>query len=376
MTQQESTPQDVNRRFDVIDVRTIVLRIRSARRYLVRRIWKILGFAFVFALACSAYFFFKKPTYAAEVSFALDEQAAEIAREDFSDLPPGLGLRASNDAGGSVFSTINNVVELMRSRLLIEKTLRSPVSLGGKPIILADFFLDSLDYRTDWVLDARYTHPDFSGHTKDSAEQLYSDGILQRMYERIIQKMLTITTKGKGTTIVSATCVSTNEQFSKNFIETLMSNTQEFYTESKTQRAKVNLEFIQRRTDSVRNVYNSALYGRAAFTDANLNPGRHVAVVSAEKQQTDIAILRTTYTELSRSLEAARNSLSRETPLFQYLDTPHLPLKKASSPVLLYFIIFFIAGSVLAALYFLYRRWMRIIDPPAEPEFEYPWQQT
>ncbi|MBA4167744.1 MAG: hypothetical protein H0X41_09425 [Chitinophagaceae bacterium] len=358
----QDTYQEPNRRFDQLSVAKLIVRVRQVRHLLLVRWGRIIGFGILFSLACSAYFYFKDPVYPAEVSFVLDEQSSEIARADFSDLPAGLGLRQTVDPSGSVFSTLNNVVELISSRMLIEKTLKSQVSVNGKSLVLADFFLDSLDYRTKWINDPKYAHLNFRSDTADAARTLYINSLLGRMYDLLNKKIITIEKKGKGTSIIGVTCTSKNELFSKYFIEALIRNTEQYYTETKTQRAKINLEFIRRRTDSVKAVYNAALYGKAVFTDANVNPGRQVAIVSGEKQQTDILILRTAYIELARTMESAKTSLSRDTPLFQYLDTPVLPLKKIAPPLLIYFFIFFIAGIMISSLYLLFNKWVQVIS--------------
>jgi len=361
------TYPESGRQYNPLSIERLIMRVRQVRNWLLSRWLSILGFSLLIALACSAYFYFKNPTYSAQISFVLDEQASETARTDFSDLPAGLGFRQRTDPSGSMFSTLNNVVELIRSRLLIEKTLKSNVDINGKMLSLADFFLDSLDYRSQWTTNRAYAHLDFTQDTVDAAQTLYVNALMTRMYDLLSKKIITIEKKGKGTSIIEVTCTSENESFSKYFIETLISNTEKYYTETKTQRAKINLDFVSKRTDSVRKAYNTALLGKAVFTDANVNPGREVAVVSGEKQQTDLVILRTSYIELSRSLESAKTSLSRDIPLFQYLDVPVFPLKKNSSPMLLYFCVFFIASVFLTSLVMLFNKWLEVISVQEEP---------
>lgn len=369
MSTDATTYTENTQRYGLLAPALILYRVRQAI-HLLRRAWlRILIYGVIFALSCTAYFFFKKPTYSAEISFVLDEQAAQNARNDFSDLQVnlGIGIRQATDASGSMFSTLNNVTELIGSRVLIEKTLKSAVNVNGRNIVLADFFLDSLNFREVWMSDDKYPAVNFAKDTTDEKVQIYKNGIMQRIYELVKNKYIIIDKRGKNTTIISATCTSQNELFSKVFIEGLIRNTEAYYTETKTQRAKMNLDLIAQRTDSIRAVYYAALVGRAAFTDENLNPARQLAVVSSEKRQTDILILRTAYIELSHSLELAKSTLSHETPLFQYLDTPKLPLKKNSPPLLLYFIVFTIAGVLLSMVYLLVSAWLKILTDHEKP---------
>ena len=247
------------RTFNPLTVKIMIARIGQARQYLMKRWFPLLCAGATFALVCTAYFYFKSATYSAEISFALDEPSSEVTSAGFADLPGGLGLRQSPDPGGTVFSTLNNVTELIRSRLLIEKTLKSTVTVGDHQVVMADFFLDSLDYRTSWISERKYLHLKFNKDTTDESTNRMINALLGRMYDLLTAKIITVEKKGKGTSILGVKCTSTHELFSKYFIETLISNTEFYYTETRTQRAKINLVFIQGRTDSVRKVYNSAL---------------------------------------------------------------------------------------------------------------------
>ena len=42
--------------------------------------------------------------------------------------------------GGGLF-TSSNIIELMKSRLVVEKTLLNPVQIAGKEISLADYYI-------------------------------------------------------------------------------------------------------------------------------------------------------------------------------------------------------------------------------------------
>jgi hypothetical protein len=333
----------------------LILQARSTWRYTLSRWYKILGAGILFGLAGATYSYTKKPTYAAEITFALDEGMAQTAKTDYPGLVEELGLGTSLNAGG-VFSSMTNIVELMRSRLLIEKTLKSSLQINGKTLNYADFFLDSLKYRDKWMKRSPYYHLNFLSAATDKKESLFASNILRNIYETLVAKNISIDRKGKGTTLISVKLISTHELFSKYFLEALMTEVTNYYIEIKTQRSKLNLDFIQKRTDSIRNAYNNALYGRAVFSDANINSIRLRATVPVEKQQTDITILKTSYVELVSALEAAKTSLMRDTPLIQYLDTPVLPLKMNRSGMIRYFIAFLIAGSFICAAFLLTKK--------------------
>lgn len=355
-------------RFEELSPRKIILHVRHTGTYVLSRWWIILLVALLFGLGAGIYSFFKKPLYMAEATFVIDEEVTGNDKSSISLISEQLGLGAPFEAG-TVFSSTTNIVELMQSRLLIERTLRSSVTVNGKNILFADFFLDSLDFRDEWMKETPYYHLNFLAPKKDEREMRFENGVMQNMYDLLTTKYITVDRKGKGTTIISVKCISTNELFSKYFLESWLKNVTEYYVETKTQRARLNVDFIQKRTDSIRNAYNGALYGRASYTDAHVNPARQTASVATEKQQTDVQLLKTSYVELVRSLESAKTTLMRDTPLIQYIDTPVLPLKITIPNLLKRFLIFFFVGGFLAVVYLVLRRTYRqIMDQPVAAE--------
>jgi uncharacterized protein involved in exopolysaccharide biosynthesis len=78
-----------------------------------------------------------------------------------------------------------------------------------------------------------------------------------------------------------------------------------------------------------------------------------------------VQILKASYIELVKGLESAKASLIRDTPIFQYLDTPILPLKTNHSNAVLYFIVFAILGLFLTTGFLLMKRlYQAILDRP------------
>lgn len=336
--------------FNEFSPKILILQARKMLFYLRSKWIAILVIAIIIGLIPAIYYSFKKATYIAEVTFALDETVAQPSagtlHSDFG-IAGEIGL-GSYDAG-TIFASMTNIIELMQSRLLIEKTLRKSIVLGNDTLLFADFFLDSLDYRKKWLKNG--PRLDFGTSSTKSPHRLLENNIIRSIYSTLIAKNLKVSTKG-STTIILVTCTSTNESFSKYFLEALLEEVTHYYIETKTQRSKNNIATLERRTDSVRTAYNKALYGRASFTDVHLNPSRQIANVSLQKQQTDIQILSTSYVELVRSLETAKTALMRETPLIQYVDMPILPLPVAKPSSIQKFIMFFILGMFLAVAYF------------------------
>jgi uncharacterized protein involved in exopolysaccharide biosynthesis len=324
-----------------------IVQSGSLIRYLIKKWWIILIGGLALGATAAFYYSFKKAFYTAEITFAIDEDVTGNASGAVVDAADQMGLGSSFDAG-TIFSSVTNIVELMQSRLLIEKTLKRQVPVEDKTVRLADFFLDSLGYRDKWLKNSPLYKYNFFSRKLNKQEQLLQNNTVKNMYLTLVNKYLQVSRKGKGTTIISVSLVTEHELFSKYFLETLLDEVTRYYIETKTERSKINLSLIQKRTDSIKTAYNQALYGRAAFTDAHLNPVRQTSSVSVERKETDVQILRASYVELVRSLENAKTTLMRETPLIQYLDLPILPLKIDKPNLRNKFILFFVVGAFLS----------------------------
>jgi cbb3-type cytochrome oxidase subunit 3 len=350
------------RRFDEFSPKKLILLVHKAFRYLFSKWFIIFLVGLLLGGAYTAYCFYKKPKYTAEFTFALDDGAANSTspNNSLSALSQQLGFESTYEAGG-VFSSMTNILELMQSRFIIEKTLKRSVTPYNKQILFANFFLDSLGYRKKWMKGSPYYNIDFLKPNPTRAEEFFRNGIINNIFTFINTALIKIDKKGKSTTLISVTLTSENELFSKYFLEALIDEVSKFYVEIKTQRSKLQVNLIKRRTDSIRGAFGGALYSKAAFSDANINPVRQVAVVPVEKKQTDVQVLKETYVDLVKSLESAKTSLMQETPLFQYLDTPVLPLKSTSDNLMIKFFIFFIIGIVLTSFFLLARKFYRYL---------------
>ncbi len=369
MIENTSTQQDTNRVFDEFSPKKLILQIQSTGSYILSKWIIILLVAVVFGITGYIYVASKNSTYVAEITFAMDEGASQSARSDFAQLSEQLGMGQVLEAGG-IFSSTTNIVELMRSRLLIEKTLRSTVTINGRSLLFADFFLDSLNYREKWLGDTSGHKLNLNAVKKSRQDSLFENNIIRNIYQVLTTQNIKIDTKGKGTSIISVTCTTENELFSKYFLEALIDKVISFYIDNKTQRAKLDVAFLQHRTDSIKNVFTGSLYGKAAFTDANINSVRQVGTVSGDRQLVDIQIQKTTYADLFRSLEIAKTTLMKETPLIQYIDFPILPLKMNSPGPLKMAILLFIVGCFITLLLLLlFKIYRHFIPKVVEPDF-------
>jgi hypothetical protein len=309
--------------------------------------------------------------YQAELSFALDEKEPENAQSTFSLFSQQLGLEPIN--GGNAFSNLRNIEELLKSRLMIEKTLFSYYVSGKDSLLFVDFFLDSLDFRNKWAPGTEAGDIKAPSRNRAAASSREEQVLIKSIYRKISGAYLGIQQKTKGTSILTVSLTSPHEGFSKHFLERLVDEVSAYYIDAKTRRSKTNLSIIAQRNDSIRLAYQQAVRTRASFADADINLVREIAAAPSEKMQTDVQILRSAYIELSRNLETAKTALMNETPIIEIIDLPLLPLDKKSPTPLRSFLLFAILGAALTTLW-LSAKWALSLlrgEQPRETE-DYP----
>ena len=146
---------------------------------------------------------------------------------------------------------------------------------------------------------------------------------------------------------------SKDELFSKLFVEKLMSETYQFYCETKTAQSRSNIKMMEMKADSIRRLYESSLYKGAGISQVNINPALQFAAVPRIKHENNAQLYATVYGEVLKNLETLKLDMARETPIVQIVDTPRLPLQKEKLGKAKAIIIGGVLGGLLIVFYLL-----------------------
>jgi uncharacterized protein involved in exopolysaccharide biosynthesis len=313
---------------DEISLKELILKIKEWFIYLKSQ-WIIIclvgmlgaTFGYIYALS-------KKPMYSATLTFALDDEKSGGGLSSAMGLASSLGIDLGTSAGGAFSGA--NLIELMKSRTLIEKALLNPITVSGKNRSLAEYFLEfskkreALNKKND-LANIHYLVDD-----NRSSFSLQKDSIIGEIYNNIIANILSVSQKDKKVSIISVEVKTEDEQFSKALTESVVKEVSEFYIDTKSKKAKNNVAILQKQADSIRNVLNAAISGVAQVNDNtfNLNPALNIKRTSGTSRQVDVQANTAILTQLVANLEMAKVTLLKETPLIQVIDKPILPLKK------------------------------------------------
>ncbi len=334
---------------DEVSIKVIILKIKAWRNYLASR-WKVIVLAGVIGAAIGiTYAFLRKPIYKAELSFALQDEKSGGGLSGALGIASQFGIDVGSGGAGGEFSG-DNLLELMRSRSMVEQTLLTPVTINGKKQTLADYYIDFNEFRDIWKGKRDVENVHFFPGADRAKFTLTQDSLLGEFHRNIIKTNLLVDKVDKKLSIISLKCISKNELFSKYFTEVLATVVSDFYIKTKTKKEVQNVDILKRQTDSVRRELNYAISGVAEFSDAipNANPYLQRLHVPSQRRQVDVQANTAILGEMVRNLELAKMSLLQETPLIQIIDKPILPLEKDRVGKLKGIIVGGLVGVILA----------------------------
>jgi uncharacterized protein involved in exopolysaccharide biosynthesis len=326
MTELKDEKQQIDN--DEISLKELIQKIQEWIAYLKTQ-WKlIIGIAALGGIIGFVYASFQKPNYLATTTFVLEEDKGGGGLGGAMGLASSFGFDIGGGGGG--LFTSSNIIELMKSRLVVEKTLLNPVQVSGNEISLADYYIQINELKEDWVKKPALANINFPANADRTKFSLVQDSILQTISAGLTKTNLVIAQKDKKVSIISLTVKTESELFSKLFCEQLLKETSDFYIETKSKKSRLNVDILQHQADSIRAELNSAITGVATASDNvyNLNPALNVKRTPSTRRQVDVQANTAILTQLVAQLELSKVSLRKETPLVQLIDRPILPLEK------------------------------------------------
>jgi uncharacterized protein involved in exopolysaccharide biosynthesis len=318
----DQTPQSSE-----ISLKEIASKIRMCLIYIRLKWLPILVLGIIGGALGLTYSIIKKPTYTAVCTFVLEE-SGKSGLGQYAGLASLAGIDLGGGGGGGMFQA-DNIIELYKSRLMLEKTLLSQVTLDGKNQLLIDRYIEFNKLRKVWKEKDHIDNISFTGNPDNFTRT--QDSIISSMVESFNKNLLTVNKLDKKLSIIAVQVVSNDELFAKNFNLKLVETVNNFYALTKTKKSNQNVIVLQRQADSVKMILNSSLSGVASAIDANpnANPQLLTLKVPSQKKQVDVQANTAIYAEMVKNLELSKISLRQDMPLIQIIDKPVLPLLKS-----------------------------------------------
>jgi hypothetical protein len=323
--------------------------------YLWSRKWKLLIFGMIGALMGIVYAWLNPITYTSRLTFVVEE-----SKGGGGSLLSGLAGQFGFDLGGlsgtgGVLAG-DNVEMLLKSHKMIKNTLLTPFDIKNK-LSIADEYARTTKLTQSWENKYNDGKPIRFPINSNSYTRL-QDSLLQVIINRIIEKELGVDKPDKKLSFFEATVTMHSEKVAQLFTTRLINQAARFYIETKTKRQRNNVDRLQARADSIATLLNQKTYSASAANKImlDINPAYPTANVGIELKQRDKMILQTIYAEIVKNLEISRTMLIQETPTFQVVDEPELPLKKNRTGYLISIIYGGLFAGLIGALFLLLTR--------------------
>ena len=325
-------------------------------RYTFKYWKKLLAAALAGALIALLIAWLQPVTYTSRLSFVVEESKSGGGASLASALTGQLGIDLGSFSGSNGILSGDNVLELLKSRSLIKKTLLTAYEDSGNTS-LADQYATIYNWKEQWLNNSKIGRLIQFPPGKTTFTRL-EDSLLYLIINRIGEAELSISKPDKKLGFFEILVTSRDEKFSQLFSEKLLDHAAAFYIETKTRRLKGNVDRLERRADSLAILLNHKTYSAA---DANLlllnnNPAYTGASVTAEISSREKSMQGMIYAEIVKNLEISKTALIQETPTVQVVDDPELPLKKNKISKLLAILIGMVSGTAIAMIILINKR--------------------
>lgn len=302
-----------------------------------------------------------KPTYTATYKFSIESKSGGGSGFGALSMLAGFGSSSGTFSG-------DNLVELFRSRSMVEMALLKPIIIEKDTMNLLEYKIlaDSLRLKCDEINaktdPSKYhiatlcdvTFPYDQNRDSFTREQ---DSIIMIIASGMMQKEITIEKLDKKLSYANFSVSSKDERFAKEFSAAMINTVFDFYLKSKRDKTQRNIDEFQSRADSIRKELNKSLYAVAHYRDLNMNPSKNVLGVEQLKYQTDIQINTAAYSEIVKNIEVMKLDMAKSEPLIQEIDVPRYPLEndkkgKVKTGIKYGFVMGFLTIFVLCGIHF------------------------
>ena len=322
----ETAPANETRIESDLSLKEVIFKLVRLFKFLLSKWVTILLLAVLGGSLGIAYSTFRKPTYTAVTTFVLEEEKGGGGLGSLAGLASMAGVDLAN-GGGGIFQG-DNILELYKSRKMIEQALRTQVVYNGKKQLLVDCYITFNQLRTEWDKKPALKNISFNPTPGKEFSRL-QDSLMGTIVSNINRNYLSVIKPDKKLSIIKVDVNSKDEYFAKVFNDEIVKRVNDFYVQTKTKKALENVKILDQKTDSVRRVMNGAIYSAAAVADAtpNLNYTRQTQrMAPIQRSQFSAETNKAILSSLVQNLEMSKIALRKDAPLIQVIDEPIYPL--------------------------------------------------
>lgn len=299
--------------------------IRSIKGYanLMLSNWKV--FVLSILLSCGGIWFWSQsnaPTYNAKLTLMLSDDSGQSIT-GISSILGQFGLPVSTGK-----YNIDKLIEIARSRHILEQVLKSQCDINGENKSIADHLIGLYKIDESWQA---YSEKPFSGNFAESAGTPAYNYLIKQLHTLVNGAEqsggLLNMDYGRDHYIMTFDFESLSEELSINYLINHFEYLTDFYTNKSVERQQLSYDIIKNKRDSISTSLNSVEREIAVLQDRSVNTWQNTAATRLSTLSTESLILKTAFAEAEKNLAIAELALQNNTPLIQLIDKPITPIQ-------------------------------------------------
>ena len=333
---------------DKASFKDIIITISDYKNELKKQLLLIISIAIIFSLLGFGFSKLQENKYKAVLSFIVDDQSDSPNLSSMSGMANIVGF----DIGGSSSSSFSpqNIIERLKTRDIIAKTLNKKDTIDGKLDLLLNHYIriNSLE----------------CNEVSDSSSKYYNDSITNVVWLRIIDRDMEVLLQNNEANIINLSFESLNAEFAKIFTEIVIDEMSEMYIDDRTEKSRNTLNDLENRSAAIKSELTLAEDKLTKKQDENNKPKSRYnfdrsGILEEGRLLREVKILNATYLESRKNIELATMNLLTETPLIQIVDNPVLPLENINRHWLFWVLIFSFLGVFTVIFIIILRKLVR-----------------
>ena len=155
----------------------------------------------------------------------------------------------------------------------------------------------------------------------------------------------------KKTEVTTISVTDQNAVVSAVMADSVRHRLQQFITDYRTSKARLDLTYYEQLTDSAKKEYEAAVAAYSRFCDANRNSILQVYLSKRDELENDMQLKSQTYTAMNTQLQAARAKVQERTPAFTVLKNATVPVKPSGPKRMIFVAAMLVLASVAIVFY-------------------------
>lgn len=248
-----------------------------------------------------------------------------------------------------VFSSTDFVLNLFNVPVRLEKDSKVRTYLEH---ILNDTKIPFWQYPKAWLSEL-LKKPEVPGKGKNEKDPYRLSQIDSDICKGIAGSMICLV--DKKTSEISISFTDQDPLVAAIMVDTLQHRLQNYITEYRTKKARVDFEYYKKMTAESKRQYEKAQRLYASYSDANTDLMLQSYKAKADQLENNMQLQYNVYNQMAAQMKAAEAKIQENTPAFTVIQNAYMPVKPSNRRSLKVFIFIFL-GIMADAAWVLYLR--------------------